>query len=81
MTREELYNEVAPKFEGGQLVLELPPGWPPIDIDNGWTIYNFGVRWIETPNRLHVATYGPDPIIFNGKIIHHRTEQYVCWAF
>lgn len=80
-TREALFHEILPEFVGqGELTLDLPRGWKPIDNDMGWTIFNFGVRWVETPNRLHVVTYGPDPIIVNGRIIHHRTEKYVCWA-
>ena len=81
ITREELYREILPHFEGeGELVLDLPRGWPTTEVDNGWTIYHYGIRWVETPNRLNVVTYGPDPIIVDGTIIHHRTEQYVCWA-
>lgn len=81
ITREELYKEILPHFEGqGQLVMDLPRGCPTIEVDNGWIIYNYGIRWVETPHRLNVITYGPDPIIVDGTIIHHRTEKYVCWS-
>lgn len=81
MTRDQVFTEVKHEFDGmGELTLDLPRGFFQCEVDNGWVIYNFGVRWVESPNKLHVVTYGPDPVIVNGKIIHHRTEKYVCWA-
>jgi hypothetical protein len=83
-TRDEVYLLAKHEhFRHGAVENVVPRNYPDTDNEFGLPIFNFYIRYNDTPHRRNVVTYGPQILFERGKLadrIGYVVNQYCCYA-